>query len=195
MSEGTEVQETATVEGARAELKGLWGLFVGFGLVSIFLGCGAIVYPLLAGIVAATLVGWVFVISGVLRAVNAVSCRRCSHGSTHRLIGALIRLMAGVLILIFPGATLITLTVMLVVFFIFDGIYKFSLARAVAPLGNSGWLMFSAVISLILALLILLHLPGSAAWAFGLIIGIDLLFTGWSNVMLGLGLRRVAAAA
>jgi uncharacterized membrane protein HdeD (DUF308 family) len=194
MSGGVQVDMTAEVGGARGELKGLWGWFVGLGVLSIVLGCAAIVWPLLAGVTAALLVGWIFVISGVLRGVNAVSCRRCRHGSTHRLVGALIRLMAGALILFFPRAGLITLTLLLVVFFVFDAVYKFSLSRAVRVFGNSGWLAFSAAVSLVLALVILLDLPGSAAWALGLIIGIDLLLAGWSNVMLGLGLRRVAAA-
>jgi uncharacterized membrane protein HdeD (DUF308 family) len=194
MGEGVSVEKVEVSGGGPRDLKGLWHWFVGFGVLSIVLGCTAIVWPLLAGVLAALLAGWVFVISGVLRGVHAVSCRRCRQGSAHRLIGALIRLAAGVLILIFPAAGLISLTILLVVFFALDAVYKFALSRAVRRFGNSGWLTFSAVISLILAVVILLDLPGSAVWALGLIIGIDLLLAGWSNVMLGLGLRRLAAA-
>jgi uncharacterized membrane protein HdeD (DUF308 family) len=62
-------------------------------------------------------------------------------------------------------------------------------------MANWGWVMFSGVMSLLLALMILLKLPSSAAWALGLLVGIEMLFAGWSSVMLGMAVKAAGRQA
>ena len=90
---------------------------------------------------------------------------------------------------------LVFLTIVLGVFFLMAGIAKVGLSLQVRPLPNWGWVMFSGLTSLILALMILLKLPSSAAWALGLLVGIEMLFAGWSSVMLGIAVRAARRQA
>ncbi len=170
------------------EMEGAWGWFVAFGVLAIVLGMLAISLPLMAGLGIAMLLGWLLVFGGVARFVNAFSTRQ-EQGFGLRLILAVLRLVAGIVILARPAGGLAFLTIVLGVFFLTAGIAKISLSLQVKPLPNWGWMMFSGVTSLILALMILLRLPSSAAWVIGLLVGIEMLFAGWSSVMLGMAVR------
>lgn len=169
------------------------GLFVVEGIILIILGVAAIVLPLIAGLVTAVVLGWLFLIAGVVGLVSSLRARR-APGFGWSLLSALIAVLAGIMLLWSPWQGLITLTYVLVAFFIIDGILMIVLAiehrRELS--GRWQWMLFNGVIDLILAGIIISGMPGTFVWALGLLVGIDLIFGGMSLIAMASAARPAA---
>jgi uncharacterized membrane protein HdeD (DUF308 family) len=111
------------------------------------------------------------------------------RGFLLELLSAILYLVVGVLLLVNPVAGALALTVVLAVFLIVEGIFKFIMALRVRDHRGWGWLLASGILSAILGVLIWAQWPASGLWVIGLLVGIQLLFTGWSLVMLALAAR------
>ena len=170
-----------------------WGWFLAEGIILTILGLGAIVLPALAGVVATVFLGWLFLIAGL---VGLLSTFRTRHapGFGWSLLSAVLALLVGVLFLWNPLRGLITLTYLLTVFFIIDGIFMIFLAishrRELS--GRWEWLLVNGIVDLILAGIVISGLPGTLVWVVGLLVGIDLLFGGGSLIAMALQARRPA---
>ncbi len=169
-----------------------WGWFLALGIVWIILGTTAIIAPYIATLTIELLVGSLFLVGGIAQLVQAFTGRNWKGFALHTF-GAILAVVAGGLLLWYPLGGVITLTLLLVAFFIADGVFKIMLALQVRPERNWGWLLFSGIIALILAGLIWAKFPGSAAWAIGLLVGINMIFGGWTLVMLAMAARSVAS--
>jgi len=171
-----------------------WRFFLVEGIVLVLLGAAAIAVPPLAGLAATIILGWVFLIAGIVGFV-ATLAERHAPGFGWSLLSALVALIAGGVLLWDPLRGLVTLTYVLIAFFIVDGIVVIALAiehrRELS--GQWEWMLANGVIDLILALVIILGLPGTIAWALGLLVGIDLLGGGASLVAMALAARKAAA--
>jgi uncharacterized membrane protein HdeD (DUF308 family) len=97
--------------------------------------------------------------------------------------------LVGLILLAFPLRGVLTLTLLLAILFMVAGSFKIALALYINPLPSWGWLLFSGVISAFLGILIWTGLPGTAKWAIGLLVGIELLFNGWSMTMFAFSIR------
>ncbi|MCI0591173.1 MAG: HdeD family acid-resistance protein [Gammaproteobacteria bacterium] len=170
------------------------GWFLALGIVWIVLGTVAIITPFMATLAIELLIGSLFLIGGIAQLIHVFTGEAWKGFFLH-LFGALLALLAGGLLLWYPLGGVISLTLLLVAYFIAEGVSKIILAFQVRPKGNWGWLLFSGVIAIVLAGLIWAHFPSSAAWAIGLLVGINMLFGGWTLVMLAIAARSAPRSA
>jgi len=176
-----------------AETKALisekWGWFLALGIGLIIAGIAAIAFPFLSTIAAKVMLGWLFLIGGVLMIVHAFQAPGWSGFLWELLIGVLYVVVGGYLAF-FPLTGLLTLAIVLAALFIAEGIFEIVMAYRVSPHEGWVWLLLSGIAAIAVGVLIALGLPGSATWALGLLVGINLLFSGWSYVFLALAGRR-----
>jgi uncharacterized membrane protein HdeD (DUF308 family) len=179
-----------------ASLHAHWQSFLAEGVILLILGVVAIVLPLLATIAVEIIVGWLFLISGIIGLVTTLRMRR-APGFWWSLLSAILAVVVGAILLWWPLRGVLTLTVVLTVFFIVEGIASimYALEHKRELSGRWGLMLFSGVTDLILAGLIYFELPGSAAWAIGLLVGINLAFGGAALIAMALDARTNAPAA
>ncbi len=171
-----------------------WKVFLAEGIVLVILGFGAIVVPLIAGLAATVFLGWLFLLAGIVGLV-ATFRERNAPGFWWALLSAVAAIAAGILLLWNPWHGLVTLTYVLIGFFIADGVLLIIMAiehrRELS--GRWEWMLFNGVLDIILALIIISGLPHSLVWALGLLLGIDLVFGGASLIGMALDARRGSA--
>ena len=160
-----------------------WRLFLAEGIVLVVLGLAAIVIPPIAGLATTIIIGWLFVIGGAVGLVATSGAHR-APGFGWSLFSAIVALIAGIVLLWNPWQGLATLTYVLIAFFLIDGVLIIAMAFAHRRelTGRWEWMMLGGVMDLILAAIIIAGLPGTLAWALGLLVGIDLLFGGFSLI-------------
>ena len=173
-----------------------WVLFLVEGIVLVVLGLLAIVIPPLATLAVTILVGWLFLISGVLGLVTTFWAKG-APGFWWSLISAIIAIIAGVILLASPVSGSVSLTLVLIVFFIIEGVASimYGVDHRKEASSRAGWIIVSGVIDLILAAIIFSGLPGSAAWAIGLLVGINMVFGGTSLIAMALAARGQAGSS
>ena len=170
-----------------------WRLFLAEGVVLILLGLAAIIIPPLAGLATTILIGWLFLIGGTVGLVATFGAHQ-APGFGWSLFSAIVALLAGFVLLWNPWQGLATLTYVLVAFFVIDGILIIVLALAHRRelTGRWEWMMIGGVMDLVLAAIIISGLPGTLAWALGLLVGIDLVWGGMSLIGMALSARAEA---
>lgn len=170
-----------------------WVLFLVEGIVLVMLGALAILVPPLATITVTILIGWLFLISGAVGLFTTFWMRH-APGFWWSLLSALIAIFAGFLLLVWPLTGALSLTFVLTAFFIIEGIASimYAIEHRNQLSGRWGWMLLNGIIDLILAALIITGLPGSVAWALGLLVGIDLLFGGAALIGMAFAARKPA---
>jgi uncharacterized membrane protein HdeD (DUF308 family) len=170
-----------------------WGVFLAEGIILSLLGLAAIIVPPLAGLFATIFLGWLFLIAGIVGLLATFRARQ-APGFAWALLSALAAIVAGGILLWNPLQGLVTLTYVLIAFFIVDGILMIALAIAHRRelTGKWQWMMVNGVIDLVLAAIVLSGLPGSLLWALGLLVGIDMVFGGTTLVSMALEARKAA---
>src|SRR4029077_20869885 len=113
---------------------------------------------------------------------------RTAPGFWWALISAIIAIAAGVVLLLWPRSGTITLTLVLIAFFVVEGIVTimYAIEHRNQRTGQRGWMLLSGIIDLILAAIIFAGLPGTAVWALGLLVGINMLFGGAALIAMAL---------
>ena len=142
-------------------VKERWGWFMALGILLILLGMTAIGAPFASGVGVSLLVGWLLVISGVAHGIHAFKATGWRGGLVQFLCG-LLYLGVGVMMITRPVAGLLALTVTVLAYFIVSGIFKIILAIRVEKLPQRGWVTFSGILSLVLAIYIGSQFPTSA---------------------------------
>ncbi len=177
----------------RKSLHDHWVLYLIEGIILVILGIAAILVPPLATLAVTILLGWLFLISGVIGLFTTFWMRQ-APGFWWSLISALLGIAVGVMLLARPLTGVFSLTVLLVAFFIIEGIASimFSLEHKREFSGRWGWMLVSGVVDLVLAVLIFAGLPSTAAWAIGLLVGINLVFGGTALIAMALHARQPA---
>ncbi len=173
-----------------------WGWLLALGILMIILGVVAMAAPVVATIAIQVMLGWLLVISGIAEGIHAFMVKEW-RGFLLELLSAVLYLGVGLLLLVDPLKGALALTLILAVFLLVEGIFKIITALRVRDHRGWGWLLASGIVSVILGVLIWAQWPASGLWVIGLLVGIQLLFTGWSLVMLALAARshRQAMAA
>jgi len=168
-----------------------WVLFLIEGIVLLILGVVAILVPLIATLAFTILVGWLFLISGIVGLI-ATFWARNAPGFWWSLISAVIGILAGLALLTSPVVGALSLTLVLVAFFIIEGVASimYAVDHRRQLTGSWFWMLLSGVIDLILAAIILAGLPGTAVWALGLLVGINMLFGGAALIAMALAARQ-----
>jgi uncharacterized membrane protein HdeD (DUF308 family) len=164
------------------------------GILLVVLGILAILLPPLATLAITLVLGWLFLISGVMGLYTSFMLRH-APGFWWSLISAVLGIVVGLLLLESPLQGALTLTLVLIAFFVVEGVASimFALDHKRELSGQWGWMVLSGVVDLILAAMIIAGLPGTAAWALGLLVGINMIFGGWALVLLALAARKAAA--
>jgi uncharacterized membrane protein HdeD (DUF308 family) len=170
-----------------------WGLFLTEGIILLILGLIAIVLPPLATITFTILIGWLFLISGIVGLVTTFMMRQ-APGFWWSLLSGILGVAAGIVLLIWPISGALSLTLLLSAFFIVEGVASimYAIDHRNQLTGRWGWMLVSGIVDLILAAIIIAGLPGTAAWALGLLVGINLVFGGTALIGMALAARRPA---
>jgi uncharacterized membrane protein HdeD (DUF308 family) len=158
------------------------------GVLEVILGAVAIIVPAVASVATAIFIGWVLVFASGFYAWDAFSVRHRGRTAL-RLVLAVLTFAAGVYLLVAPLDGVFTLTVMLVIWFAATGTARLVMGLAELGTPGAGWLAATGAMSLILAILIAVQLPSSAGWAIGLLVGINLLFSGMALIGLARELK------
>ena len=161
------------------------GWFMAIGIVLIVVGTAAILFPFLSTLSAEIFVGWLLVIGGIVQSVHAFRAKEWGGFFWELLIGVL-EVAAGVILLAYPLAGLVTLTVFLAVLFIVEGAFRAALAFKIKPQAGWGWVLFGGILSGVVGVMIWAQLPSSSLWAIGLLVGINIALAGWTLVMLAM---------
>lgn len=179
---------------AAAALHEHWVFFLVEGVVLLVLGATAIVLAPLATVAVTILLGWLFLVSGVIGLFTTFWMRR-APGFWWSLISALLGIVVGVLLLASPITGAVSLTILLSAFFIIEGAVSimFALDHRRELTGRWGWMMASGIIDLVLGAMIFAGLPSTAAWAIGLLVGINMVFGGSALVGMALAARKASA--
>jgi uncharacterized membrane protein HdeD (DUF308 family) len=170
-----------------------WQLFLAEGVLLLVLGVAAIVLPLVATIAVAFIIGWLLLMSGIIGLIATFRMRQ-APGFWWSLVSALLAIAAGVVLLRWPLSGALSLTVILTIFFVIEGVASifYALEHKRELSGRWGMMLASGVLDLVLASIIFLGLPGTAAWAIGLLLGINLVFGGSAIISMALVARNNA---
>lgn len=176
----------------REGLRRSWKALMAVGVLAIFIGCIAILVPAVASVGTAIFIGWILLVAGAFLIAAAFTAH--SLGTVLlRLAWALLTVIVGLWLIVEPHNGTLTLTLVLGIYFLFMGLTRIAVAFAARGRQGAGLVGLSGVAGLLIGILILAELPSSADWAIGLLVGIDLIFAGWtlmSVALLGRDLAR-----
>ena len=170
-----------------------WVLFLVEGIVLLILGALAVLLPPIATLAVTFLFGWLFLISGIVGLVTTFWMRN-APGFWWSLLSAVLGIVVGALLLARPLGGALSLTLVLIAFFIIEGAASimFALDHRRELSGQWGWMLVSGIIDLALAMMIFAGLPSTAAWAVGLLVGINMIFGGAALIAMALHARKLA---
>jgi uncharacterized membrane protein HdeD (DUF308 family) len=168
-------------------------MFIIEGVVFVILGLVAVLLPVIATLAITILLGWLFAIGGAVGLVSSFWAKQ-APGFWWGVLSAVLSLLAGVVLIARPITGALSLTFVVIAFFIAEGIvtimYALEHRRELA--GRSTFMVISGIVTLILAGLIMMGLPSTAEWAIGLLVGIDMIFGGAALIAMGTAARQSA---
>jgi uncharacterized membrane protein HdeD (DUF308 family) len=173
-----------------------WRAFLIEGIVLLILGLFAIVIPNVATLAVEVFIGWVLLLSGVVGLISTFRMRG-APGFGWSLLSAVIAIAAGVILLAWPLSGVLSLTLILTAFLTIEGVASIMMALTHRHGFSARWalLLVSGLVDLILAAMIFLNLPATAAWAIGLLVGINMVFGGSALISMALQARSAASPA
>jgi uncharacterized membrane protein HdeD (DUF308 family) len=184
----------ATAEACVLEgLQSLWGWFLVLGIILVFLGMLAIGASFVASLATVLVFGTLLMVSGGMQMIASFFSRKWGGFFQELLVGILL-LVVGLLMVTHPLAALASLTLLVAAFFLVSGIARIVMALS-ERFENWAFVLATGVINLLLGILIWSGWPASALWVIGLFVGIEMLFRGWTWIMLALAARNVAKGA
>lgn len=175
---------------ALSDFRSQAGLLMGLGIALIVLGSLAIYYGVYSTIATVAIFGWILIFAGFIQFGHALYARSWSPFFL-QLAAGLLSLTAGILTLAKPMMAASVLTLLLAFLFIAQGTMRIILA-AVKHMPNWFWVLISGFLTLALGIMILVEWPYSGLYVIGLFMGIDLIFNGWSLIMLSTMTRKYA---
>jgi uncharacterized membrane protein HdeD (DUF308 family) len=177
----------------RAGLAGSWKGLMTVGVLAIVVGCVAILVPAVASVGTAIFIGWILIIAGAFLVAGAFTAP--SIGTVVlRLLWAFLTVIVGLWLVVEPHNGTLTLTFVLGIYFLFMGLTRVAVAFAERGRPGAGLVALSGFAGLLIGILVLVKFPSSADWAIGLLVGIDLIFAGWTLVSLALVGRDLSRA-
>jgi uncharacterized membrane protein HdeD (DUF308 family) len=174
-----------------AAVKAHWKAFLFEGIVLAVLGLAAMIVPPLASLAVTIFLGWLFLISGVAGLIVTFWARQMP-GFWWSLFSAALAVLAGLVLLARPMQGILTLTIVVGAYFLAEGVttIMYALEHRRELSGRWSWLLVSGLMDILIAFLIIAGLPGSAEWAIGLLVGINLVLGGASLVGMALAARN-----
>jgi uncharacterized membrane protein HdeD (DUF308 family) len=174
-----------------AAVKTHWKAFLFEGILLAVLGLAAMIVPPLASLAVTIFLGWMFLISGIAGLVVTYWARQMP-GFWWSLFSAALAVLAGLVLLARPMQGVLTLTIVLGAYFLIEGVttIMYALEHRRELSGRWSWLLVSGLMDILISFLIIAGLPGSAEWAIGLLVGINLVLGGASLVGMALAARK-----
>jgi uncharacterized membrane protein HdeD (DUF308 family) len=166
------------------------GWAIGLGILLIILGIIAIAIPFYTAITVGLFFGWLFIIGGVIQAIYAFRHNRSGRSVVFHLLLGIVAIVAGFLLVLNPLAGVVSITLIMGIYFFIDGIFRVFLAFQLQPAANWGWVLLNGILTIVLGILIWSEWPFSASWVLGLLVGIGLLFSGLSTILFALAARQ-----
>ena len=170
------------------------GWSVALSILMILAGMLAIFSPLYAGVVLVFVVAWTAIFNGAAQLVYGFRAHSGGRMVLELLLGVLY-IVAGVFILMHPGKGLLALTLVIACFLLIYGVFALVLAFQLRPHSGWGWVLFDAIVTILLGILIWKHWPVNSGWVVGTLLGISFISSGVSRLMLSLSVRKLAARA
>jgi len=166
------------------------------GLALVVLGCLAVLVPTVASLAATVVFGWILLISGIMGLISTIQARQ-APGFGWSLVSAIIGIAAGLVLLTMPIQGTLSLTAVLIAFLVVEGVASilYALEHRKGLSGRWAWMLISGLIDIGLGVILLSGLPGTATWALGLLLGINLIFGGWALFWMAQHARSLAANA
>ena len=169
-----------------------WRFFLGEGVILLALGSAAVVVPPIATVAVELLLGWLVLASGIVGLIATLRTRG-APGFGWSLLSAVVGIAAGVVLIAWPLSGAFSLTVILTAFLSVEGIVSILYALDHRRELTQRWsfMLVSGIIDLLLAGMIFAGLPATAAWAIGLLVGINLIFGGVAMIAMALRARQL----
>lgn len=168
-----------------------WKATLVVGILFALIGAAAMLMPQLSSLAVNLMLGWALLASGIIQGISAIATR-AAGGIAVKLLRAGVFIVAGLLLLFRPFAGVLTLTLLLAIFLVVEGIAEIVTAVQVRRTRGWGWLLASGIAAALLGALIWMQWPLSGTWALGLMVGIKLLLLGWAMVMMSLAVRAAS---
>lgn len=160
------------------------------GVVMLILGVLAVAFPFVTTIAFKTVIGWLFLIGAAGHFYGAWNADTPTRRSLDVIQGAVFALIGGWLAFM-PTGGIITLTVLLAIAFVLHGIFETMMALWLKQFPGWKWMLASGGVSILAGILIFAELPSSATWAIGLLLGINLLSSGFGYLMVSMAMGKV----
>jgi uncharacterized membrane protein HdeD (DUF308 family) len=174
-----------------AAVKAHWKAFLFEGILLAILGIAAMIVPPLASLAITIFLGWMFLISGI-GGLFITWWARNMPGFWWSLISAALAVLAGGILLARPVQGVLTLTIVVGAYFLAEGVttIMYALEHRKELSGRWSWLLVAGLMDILIAFFIIAGLPGSAEWALGLLVGINMLFGGATLIGMALAARN-----
>jgi uncharacterized membrane protein HdeD (DUF308 family) len=175
----------------RDAVRAHWKAFLIEGILLVVFGLAAIIVPPAASLAVTILLGWLFLISGIAGLALTFWAREMP-GFWWSLISAALAVLAGIVLLAKPAQGTLTLTIVVGAYFLAEGVatIMYALEHRRELSGRWSWMLIAGLMDLLIAAIIITGLPGSALWAIGLLVGINLLFGGATLIGVALAARN-----
>jgi uncharacterized membrane protein HdeD (DUF308 family) len=161
------------------------------GVLMVLAGIVALVYPLISTVALVVFLGWLLILSGIVQGVSLIGAQNVPNFWL-QLVSVVLWIIVGVLFLRRPGEAVVTLTLLLIVFFMVEGFAKLTFALTIRPLPSWGWVLASGIIGILLSIYLLGNLTTTAVWLLGVLLGIQLICEGVALGSLAWQVRRGA---
>ncbi|ODS01033.1 hypothetical protein AUC68_11605 [Methyloceanibacter methanicus] len=170
----------------------LWYLIQ--GVLLVVAGVLAIISPVIASVAVVFLLGWILIISGVLQGIGLIGASNVPHFWL-QLISAVLAILIGVLLLRSPDSGLLVMTMLLIVYFMVEGIAKVIFALTIRPFPNWGWVLASGLVGIVLSFVLWANMPLTADWVLGLMLGLLLVTEGAALTYLAWNVHKAPAVS
>jgi uncharacterized membrane protein HdeD (DUF308 family) len=188
----TTMTDTMNANAAATRPAHRWGWLLALGIVQIIAGSIAVAVPIVASLAAAAVFGAVLIVTAIFQLIHAFKVAAWPRSAWYGL-GGVFYLIAGLLVVAFPLGGALTLAVMIAVLLIVEGALRVVLAMTVPVAPGRGWLMAAGYCSILVGVLLLIGWPVTALWVTGLLLGVNLIFTGAMSIAVALATRKGAS--
>jgi uncharacterized membrane protein HdeD (DUF308 family) len=174
-------------------LKEVAGMSIGWAIAMVVLGFLAILMPFITGIAVSIFVGWIMVFSGFAYLAYAFAAQGAGSFIWRMLVG-IAYIVGGGYLAFHPGIALESLTLLVAAIFFVEGAMEIVVFFQFRGLSGSGWILFDALVTLVLAYMIWRPWPSSSAWAIGTLLGVNLIMSGFTRLMYSVEARKTLKA-
>ena len=162
---------------------------IALSILLILAGLFAVLIPPFSGLAVTLIFAWAMIVSGITHFVFAFKTHTTGGVIWELLVGA-VYVFTGVYLILHPLDALLALTLILACYLFFEAIVEFIQFFQLRPRHGAGWLIVDGLVTLVLAILIWRSWPASSVWVIGTLVGISMVFSGFSRLMLSLAAKR-----